>query len=146
MNGNINDSKQLQIRQQNINKSLITTSNLLNNTPPNKFDIIAIQEPYLDHLRNARANSKSYSVYPKTHYSNKSKCTRSMILVNKKLATDTSSIIDIRSPDITAIKMKTLTGTIFVIIIYCECSHSESIVNQTTNYRNKINTMAYRII
>ena len=83
MNGNINDTKQLWIRQKNINKSLTAAFDLLNNTPPDKFDITVIQEPYLDHLRNTRENSKWYSVYPKTHYSNKSKCTGLMILVNK---------------------------------------------------------------
>ena len=74
MNNNINNTKQLQIRQQNVNKSLMAVLDLLNSALPEKSDIITIQEPYIDFLGNARANPKWYTVYPKTYYSDKERC------------------------------------------------------------------------
>ena len=134
MNNNINNTKQLQIRQQNVNKSLMAVLDLLNSALPEKFDIITIQEPYIDFLGNARANPKWYTVYPKTYYSDKERCIQSMILVNKKIATDAWSIINIRSPDITAIKLKTPTRAVLIINLYCDCSHSKSI-NKLNQYK-----------
>ena len=123
-----NEIKHLPIRQQNTNKSLYAVSDLLGKCPPDKYDIIAIQEPYIDFLGNARASPHWFSIYPKTHYINKEKRTRSMILISKKIATDTWTALDIRSPDITVVKIKTHNGVVLIFNLYCDCTHNDSLL------------------
>ncbi|KAF8502999.1 hypothetical protein JB92DRAFT_2740058 [Gautieria morchelliformis] len=69
--------------------------------PPDRYDIVAIQEPYIDFLGNTRASSHWYSVHPKSHYQDRGKGTRSTILVNKKIATSAWSEVEVGSPGIT---------------------------------------------
>ena len=112
MSDNNTTIQHLWIRQQNANKSLKATADLLAKVNTEKCDIIAIQEPYINFLGNARTSPKWYSIYPRTHYINKNKRTHSMILISKKIATDSWSAIDVGSPDVTAVKIKTQTGSI----------------------------------
>ena len=114
-----NEIKHLRIRQQNTNKSLYAVLDLLGKCPPDKYDIIAIQEPYIDFLGNAD---------PKTHYINKERRMRSMILISKKIATDTWTTLDSRSPDITAVKIKTHNSVILIFNLYCDCTHNDSLL------------------
>ncbi|KIK37495.1 hypothetical protein CY34DRAFT_92648, partial [Suillus luteus UH-Slu-Lm8-n1] len=46
----------LRIWQQNLNASMAAQEALLNSSVANHWDIIVIQEPYLNFLRNTRAN------------------------------------------------------------------------------------------
>ena len=48
--------KYFNIWQQNIAKSSTSQHDLLAKANPNDWDIIALQEPYLDHLKLMRAN------------------------------------------------------------------------------------------
>ncbi|KAF8510090.1 hypothetical protein JB92DRAFT_462007 [Gautieria morchelliformis] len=45
----------LRVRQQNVNKSLTATSEILAKCSPDHYDILAIQEPHIDFLGNTRA-------------------------------------------------------------------------------------------
>ena len=105
------------------------TTDLLAKANTENYDIIAIQEPYIDFLGNARSSPKWYSVYPRTHYINKNKRTHSMILISKKIATNSWSAIDVGSPDVTAVKIKTHTGSVIIYNLYCDCTHSDSLRN-----------------
>jgi hypothetical protein len=121
------NGKTLRIRQQNLNKSLIATEHILHSSAPDDFDIIAIQEPYIDFAGNARAEHQWYPIYPKTHYIEEAGRTRSMILVNKKIASAAWSTIDINSPDVTGIQIKTRTSNVIIFNLYCDQKHSEAI-------------------
>jgi hypothetical protein len=46
---------------------------MLAKASPDRYDMIAIQEPYIDFLRNARATPNWYAIYPRTHYLEKEK-------------------------------------------------------------------------
>jgi Endonuclease-reverse transcriptase len=100
----LHEMNMLRIWQQNLNKSLIATEHMLNSTAPEHFDIIAIQEPYIDFTRNARVKQQWYLIYSKTHYIEQAGRTRSMILVNKNIASKSWTEIDIESPDVTGIQ------------------------------------------
>ena len=127
MSDNNTTIQHLQIRQQNTNKSLTATADLLAIANTEKYDIIAIQEPYINFLGNARSSPKWYSMYPRIHYINKNKRMHSMILISKKIATNSWSAIDIGSPDVTAVKITTHTGRIIIYNLYCNCMHSDSL-------------------
>ena len=82
---------------QNPNKSLTATADLLAKANTDSYDIITIQEPYIDFLGNVRSNPRWYSIDPRTHYIDRNKQTCSMILISRKMATDSWSTIDIGS-------------------------------------------------
>ena len=84
----LNGSKvKLRIRQQNTNKSLIAQTDMLHRMVPKLFDIIGIQEPYLDHFHNTCTSQHWYTVYPREHFVNLGK-TKLVILMNKAVAAD----------------------------------------------------------
>ena len=107
----------LSIHQQNVNKSLIAQSDFLNQLNPDIYDFTAIQEPYLDSNHNSRATPNWYTVYPKEHYITPSR-TRTIILVNKRLATDTWAQVDMGSPDVTALVVNTGRGKVWLVNMY----------------------------
>jgi len=78
---------QLWLCQQNINKSLVTQGDLLHQLDPGIYDMVAVQEPYLDHNYNTHTIPHWYTVYPKEYYIVSEKM-RSITLVNKHIATD----------------------------------------------------------
>src|SRR5882672_4716432 len=90
------------IRQQNTNKSLIVQTDMLHRADPKLFDIIAIQEPFLDHFHNTCTSQHWYTVYPREDFVNPGK-TRSVILMNKALAEDAWTQVELRSSDVMAI-------------------------------------------
>ncbi|KZT18523.1 hypothetical protein NEOLEDRAFT_1080091 [Neolentinus lepideus HHB14362 ss-1] len=56
------------ILQENLNKSLIATFDLLNQPNLHKnWDIILIQEPYIDTFKNAKATRAWTVIYPTNH-------------------------------------------------------------------------------
>lgn len=54
--------------QQNLNKSLDAQGYLINTTREDKYDIVAIQEPYIDQNKLTRANTRWVVLYPSGHH------------------------------------------------------------------------------
>lgn len=77
----------LQIYQLNMNKSLSAQLELLNSINPDTTDLILIEEPYIDHFNRSCASTHWTIVYPTKHL-NSVERTRSIILVNKKISTN----------------------------------------------------------
>jgi len=107
----------LSIWQQNTNKFLISQSKFLHQLDPNTYDLGAVQEPYLDHLHNSCTSRHWYTIYPKEHYTHPAQ-TRSLLLVNKRIVSNTWSQVDFGSSDITAIWLQTGRGVIMIVNIY----------------------------
>ena len=100
--GIINPQRPLTIRQQNTNKSLMSQLDLLESLKRNEYDICAIQEPYIDFNGKSQANRQWMTIYPNTHHSHPDS-TRSLLLINTNLLTDSWKQINFQHPDITAI-------------------------------------------
>jgi len=64
MNRRTQSDKPIRFWQQNVNKSLISQLDLLNNIDPKQFDFVFIQEPHIDFLNLTRANHYWTVVYP----------------------------------------------------------------------------------
>ena len=94
----------LQIRQQNVNKSLISQLDLLQSLKCDDYDICVIQEPYIDFKGKTRANRQWSVIYPSTHQEHPDS-TRSITLINTNLLTDAWKQIHFQHPDITAIEI-----------------------------------------
>ena len=137
------NSEKLRIRQQNLNKSLTATEHLLNDNIAERYNIIAIQEPYIDFARKARARRQWYPVYPKAHYIDNIGRTRSMILVNKRLASDAWASFDIGSPDATGIIISNENSNVLIFNLYCDQDSPDAIIKADKflqEYKQKNNT------
>src|SRR5882724_9323639 len=120
------NSTQLRIRQQNVNKSLVAQGDLLHRLDPKAFDIVAIQEPYLDRNHNTHANTHWYTLYPKEHYIEPEK-TRSIIFVNKRIATDSWIQVDFSLSDMTVVQVQAAAGVVLVINMYNQITSTDTI-------------------
>jgi Endonuclease-reverse transcriptase len=128
--------RQLQIWQQNTNRSLEAQLDLLHSLTPTDFDIATIQEPHVDFLGNSRATPHWISTYPSNHCDNP-KATRSLILVNKTLvSTNAWTQIPIDSLDITALRLESNLGTIYFYNIYNDSTHSRNLQTLETHLRS----------
>src|SRR5882724_6672144 len=112
----------ISICQQNINKMLIVQEDLLHRLKPKQYDIAAIQEPYLNHHHNSRTSPHWYTVYPKEHYINLEKMW-TIILVNRRISTDSWTQIDFHSSDITVIQIQMEAGKALIINTYNDIAH-----------------------
>ena len=133
----MNEMPQLHIRQQNTNKSLTAVIVLLSKSTSANYDVLAIQELYIDFLGNIQANPEWISMYTRMHYTDKMKQTRSMILVSKNMTTDAKEAVDVSSPNITGVKIKMNGLNIVIYNIHCDCRHSESIQNLRRHLRRE---------
>lgn len=64
-------------------KLLDCQSKILNSTSPTEYNIIAIQEPYLDQFKNSHATPYWMTVYLMNHLKDKEERMRAVILINK---------------------------------------------------------------
>jgi hypothetical protein len=126
MNGTTS-TKFFQIWQQNVAKSNTAQHDLLAKANPSEWDIIALQEPYLDHLGLTCANSHWNVLYPSNKNLKNQNRTRSVILISTKIDSSQIQQININSSNITAVKITTNTCAIIIINIYNDIHHNQSI-------------------
>jgi len=95
----------------------VAQGDFLHQLDPNTYDIVALQELYLDHNHNMHVNPYWYMVYPKEHYTTPEKM-RSIIFINKRIATHSWLQVNFSSSDITAAQAQTAAGRVLIINIY----------------------------
>jgi hypothetical protein len=113
---------------------------VLNSANPNEWDLLLFQEPWLDYLRNTRANHYWRVVYPPSHFNDGSPPSRSVLLVNTNISSDFWEALPTPTSDITAIKIKTNSGLFSIFNIYVDCTNNSTIVGLSdylnSNYPN----------
>ena len=122
--------KQINIIQQNLNKSLVATNAFLHHYPPQIADIICIQEPHIDHLGNTCANAGWTVVYPSTHLKNPSE-THSTLLISRKIHPGAWTPVETNHPDVTAARISTQLGEILLFNVYNACLPQKSTAIET---------------
>jgi hypothetical protein len=137
----------LKIYQQNVMKTKTAAMHLINRGLHTAFDIIALQEPYLDSIANTRANFHWHVIYPTSKFEDSSRV-RSVILVNKRLQTNNWDQIPLDNNDVTAIKIRGTFGSIDIFNIYNDCTHSNTVLFfheyfETTHRRRPNNYMIW---
>jgi endonuclease/exonuclease/phosphatase family metal-dependent hydrolase len=115
----------LRIMQQNVVKSLEAQLALLEAVVEG-FEVVCIQEQYIDFREQSRAFMTWRSVYPQSG-GDADHRQRAVTWIHTKLATDTWHTLQIDSPDIVGIIMNTSRGKTRIFNIYNNCMHSESI-------------------
>ncbi|THU77727.1 hypothetical protein K435DRAFT_558372, partial [Dendrothele bispora CBS 962.96] len=93
------------------------------------FDIICLQEPWTDSVGNTRSNPRWHILYPTSKLSlPKNKILRSVILINKKLASNSWKQIEVKNTnDITAIEIQAKRKKLSLFNIYNDCNHSDTL-------------------
>ena len=117
----------VKIWQQNLAKSNIAQQEMIAAANPSKWDILAIQEPWIDHLGKTRANSKWNVVYPTLKGLDDLPPPRSVIFVNTKFPSEPVTQIPIESNDITAIRICTQHHTLTIINVYNANDNNDTI-------------------
>jgi hypothetical protein len=114
----------------NVNKSNESqTDFLINRINPDNYDLVMIQN--FDY-KESRASSKWVAIYPLKHIDNLLR-TRSMILVNTKLSSNSWVALAVDCPDITRIQITGEWGTIQIFNIYNDQAHSRN-MNSLNRY------------
>jgi exonuclease III len=117
---------QLRIWQQNTHKSQTAQDYVINTAKPEDWDILALQEPWLDSLGKSRASQYWRIVHPANYYEEGRACIRSVLLINANINTDSYSVIPIFHSDITAVRFKGNNGNLSVINIYNEITNNDT--------------------
>ncbi|KAG1809792.1 uncharacterized protein HD556DRAFT_1223616, partial [Suillus plorans] len=82
------------------------------------WDVIVIQEPYINFLRNTHTNPHWHVIYPTQHFTHSQQRTRSITLINAKLDTNSWKQIPFPSSDIVAIQLSGHYGRCTIFNIY----------------------------
>ena len=117
----------LKIWQHNQNKSDKAHFNLINSPVHKDWDLLLLQEPYIDKFRNTKATSKWHTLYPSLHLTD-STANRLVILVNTVLDTNTWAQVPFKGcNNVTIIKFQLPQGQITLFNIYNDCTHSNTL-------------------
>jgi hypothetical protein len=130
----------LLIRQQNVNKFLLSQLDLLESLKRDEYDICVIQEPYIDFNGKSRANRQWITLYPSTHQEHPDS-TRSVTLINTNLSTDAWKQIKFQHPDITAFEIQGPFGTLRIINIYNDCNNNSALTHVSNFMRDRENQL-----
>jgi hypothetical protein len=127
------------IWQQNTHKSKVAHEYLLNTANPTNWDVIAIQEPWLDALGNARGTRYWCVLYPSNHLHDGSSRPRSILLVNTNIAMDLYISLIIPNSDITAIRFQGNHRFLSLFNIYNDCTHNDNLTALNNYLSSSIN-------
>lgn len=117
----------LRIWQQNVHKANAVQEYIRNTAKPKDWDVIALQEPWLDTFNNLRANPYWRVIYPANHLLDDQDRTRSILLVNTNISSDCYIVLPILHSDITAIQFKGEHGNLTIFNIYNEITNNNTI-------------------
>ena len=100
----------LKIWQQNLNKSDKAQFDLINVPLHKEWDVLLLQEPYIDSFGNTKVTSRWRILYPSSHLADSLTC-RSVILVNASLDTNAWAQVPLEgSNELTAIQFRLTQG------------------------------------
>ncbi|KAJ8582675.1 hypothetical protein M405DRAFT_699450, partial [Rhizopogon salebrosus TDB-379] len=117
----------LKIWQQNLNTSLTAQESLLNSPEISQWDILAIQEPHINFLRNTRANHHWHVLYPTHHLTHPQQRSRAVTLVRSQLDTNTWKQIPFPSSDVVIIQLTGTYGNCTIFNIYNDGEKQETL-------------------
>lgn len=140
-NHNPTNTERLRIWQQNLNASLTAQASLLNNNDMDEWDVVAIQEPHINFLRNTHANHHWHVIYPTQHFSHPRQRTRAVMLINAKLDTNTWKQIAFPSSDVVVIQLKGPYGRCTIFNLYNDGTHQNTLTAFDSFLENNIATI-----
>ena len=118
----IDRSTRLRIWQQNVGKSWPATLHLINAGLHDDYDVIALQEPYLDSLGNTRASHKWRVIYP-TKSAGGRHPYRTVLLINNSISTSICQPMPFPSHDVIAVHFAFPNNPFTLFSIYNDGEH-----------------------
>ncbi|KAJ6467339.1 hypothetical protein C8R45DRAFT_838515 [Mycena sanguinolenta] len=112
--------------QQNLNNSLWAQLDMLHSLKPDRYDIVLIQEPYVDFQNRSHTNLQFTAVYPTLHAARPG-LLRSLILVNTNIPSHSWTQIPLNSSDLTGIELTGEFRTIRLINVYNDCDQNQAL-------------------
>ena len=122
-----NKPQQLHIWQKNAHKSQTAQDYILCTAHPSDWDIIALQEPWIDSFGKSRGSQYWRVIYPANYYVEGRSRIRSILLINTNISTDSYTILPIMNSDITAVRFHGENGYVSTFNIYNEITNNETI-------------------
>lgn len=116
----------LRIWQQNVDKANTAQQDLLQSIHRYHADIVCVQEPVVHFSTATVINYRWTLVWPPTHTKEGAR-SRSLILVNENIPSNSWNIISIPSPDVIAIRYDSTDAYIEIFNIYNDQDHDEAI-------------------
>jgi hypothetical protein len=132
MNSHTQTPLKLRIWQQNMNTSLIAQQPLLNGPLVQRWNIFALQEPYVNPMGNTYCPLTYYPIYPSTRFTDKASHYRSVLLVSKEIDTNHWTQIPFPSKDVTIIQLSSPFGMCTIINIYNNCTNNNTLTALST--------------
>jgi endonuclease/exonuclease/phosphatase family metal-dependent hydrolase len=119
-----NSPTRLRIWQQNlqVNTSLIAQHSLLNSPIARNWDIVALQEPHINSMKNTISSPYFHAVYPTTRFSSPELTSRAVTLISKSFNTNSWQQLAFPSPDVVVIQLCGPFGRCTIFNIYNDCS------------------------
>ena len=117
----------LRIWQQNAHKSKTAHSYILNSANPNNWDIIGLQEPWIDSYRYSRGTQYWRVVYPANFLVEGRDHVHSILLVNTNISTDSYTVLPVMHSDVTAVRFMGDHGSLSLFNIYNEITNNDTI-------------------
>ena len=121
------NARHFRIWQQNVAKSSIAQHDVLAKANPKDWDIIALQEPYMDFLGLTRANLHWNVIYPSNKNRENQKRTRSIILISTNIDSSQIQQINIQSSDITAVQINANSRSLLLFNVYNDNTNNHAI-------------------
>ena len=122
-----NKLQQLCIWQQNAHKSQTAQDYIRCTAQPLDWDIITLQEPWIDSFGNSRGSQYWRVIYPANFYVEGRSRIRSILLINTNISTDSYTILLIMNSDIMAVRFHGEDGYISIFNIYNKITNNETI-------------------
>ncbi|KAG2056119.1 hypothetical protein BDR06DRAFT_880710, partial [Suillus hirtellus] len=118
----------LRIWQQNLNTSMVTQESLLNYPITKHWDVIIIQEPYINFLQNTKANHRWHVLYLTQHYTHPQKHSYTITLVNANLDTNIWNQITFPSSDIVILQISSEISKFTIFNIYNNGGYQDTLI------------------
>ena len=117
----------LNVWQKNLNKSRAVHEDLINSPVFKNFDVLVLQEPFMDSFGNTKATRHWRVVYPSSQLTN-TLPTRSVMLVNANIDTNKWAQLSIQDTgDLVTIQFYSSYGKTTLFGIYNDCHHSTTV-------------------
>lgn len=111
----------IRVWQQNLNTSLLAQHSLLNSPIARNWDIVALQEPHINSMKNTISSPYFHAVYPTTRFSTPGLTSRAVTLISKSFDTNSWQQIAFPSPDVVVIQLRGPFGRCTIFNIYNDC-------------------------
>ncbi|KAJ1301816.1 hypothetical protein OPQ81_009044 [Rhizoctonia solani] len=116
------DPHKLSIWQLNTNKSNDVQTAFAHDPDAQNATVVAIQEPYLDHLGSSHSPPGWTPLYPSQHGKKNQPRSRSFLAVNPHLSSNVWEQVPCPSSNVTALKIQTPAGSILICNVYNPCN------------------------